>query len=64
MDYADATLVTLAEELDTSRILTTDRRNFSVYRIDGRKKFRIEPNLPSRKRRTRGSRTESGRGGT
>lgn len=56
MDYADATLVTLAEELDTSRILTTDRRDFSVYRIHGRRKFRIEPNLPSRKRRTRGSR--------
>ncbi len=57
MDYADATLVTLAEELDTSRILTTDRRDFSVYRIHGRRKFRIEPNLPSRKRRTRGSRS-------
>jgi predicted nucleic acid-binding protein len=56
MDYADATLVTLAEELDTSRILTTDRRDFSVYRIHGRRKFRIEPNLPSRKRRTRRSR--------
>jgi predicted nucleic acid-binding protein len=57
MDYADATLVTLAEELDTSRILTTDRRDFSVYRIHGRKKFRIEPNLPSRKKPTRRSRT-------
>ena len=31
MDCADATLVTLAEELDTSRILTTDQRDFSVY---------------------------------
>jgi len=57
MDYADATLVALAEEIDTSRILTTDRRDFSVYRIHGRRKFRIEPNLPSRKRRTRTSRT-------
>lgn len=41
MDFADATLVVLAEDLGTDRILTTDRRDFSVYRISGRKPFRI-----------------------
>lgn len=57
MDYADATLVALAEELDAARILTTDRRDFGVYRIRGRKKFRIEPELPTARRRTRSSRS-------
>ncbi|ANV90510.1 type II toxin-antitoxin system VapC family toxin [Picosynechococcus sp. PCC 8807] len=32
MDYADASLVVLAEELKEGRILTTDFRDFSVYR--------------------------------
>jgi predicted nucleic acid-binding protein len=43
MDFADATLVTLAEELKTSLILTTDRKDFSVYRIERRKRFTIKP---------------------
>jgi predicted nucleic acid-binding protein len=43
MDFADATLVVLAEELETSWILTTDRRDFELYRISGRKAFRIKP---------------------
>jgi predicted nucleic acid-binding protein len=43
MDFADATLVVLAEELETNRVLTTDRRDFEVYRISGRKSFRVEP---------------------
>lgn len=41
MDFADATLVVLAEDLKTNRILTTDQRDFSIYRIGGRKRFRI-----------------------
>lgn len=32
MDFADASLVVLAEELHDGRILTLDRRDFSVYR--------------------------------
>jgi predicted nucleic acid-binding protein len=32
MDYADATLVLLAEDLGASEILTLDRRGFSTYR--------------------------------
>jgi predicted nucleic acid-binding protein len=43
MDYADATLVALAEELDTGFVLTTDKRDFSVYRRNGRKRFQICP---------------------
>ncbi|TLZ25601.1 MAG: hypothetical protein E6K25_15090 [Gammaproteobacteria bacterium] len=36
-----AVLVVLAEDLKTNIVLTTDRRDFSVYRIDGRKRFEI-----------------------
>jgi predicted nucleic acid-binding protein len=43
MDYADATLVVLAEEIDTDLIFTTDHRDFVVYRIRGRRRFRIVP---------------------
>ena len=43
MDFADATLVALAEELDCTSVFTTDRTDFSVYRIKGRKAFRIVP---------------------
>jgi predicted nucleic acid-binding protein len=41
MDFADSTLVVLAEDLKTNIVLTTDRRDFSVYRIDGPKRFEI-----------------------
>lgn len=44
MDYADATLVVLAEELDTDLVFTTDR-DFKVYRIGGSRPFRIVPDL-------------------
>jgi len=43
MDYADATLVVLAEEIGTDLVFTTDRRDFGVYRIRGRRRFRIVP---------------------
>jgi predicted nucleic acid-binding protein len=43
MDFADATLVALAEELDCSSVFTTDRTDFSVYRLKGRKPFRLVP---------------------
>jgi predicted nucleic acid-binding protein len=42
MDFADATLVVLAEELNTDRAFTFDR-DFRVYRIRGRKQFRVLP---------------------
>ncbi len=40
MDFADACLVYLAEQLDLDRVATMDRY-FSIYRINGRKKFKI-----------------------
>lgn len=43
MDYADATLVVLAEELGTNLVFTTDRRDFGVYRIRGKRRFEILP---------------------
>ena len=43
MDFADATLVVLAEELQTDLVCTTDQRDFQVYRIGGNKRFRIVP---------------------
>ena len=51
MDFADATLVALAEELSTNLVLTTDRRDFSVYRIEGKRKFRVRPEFTSRRKR-------------
>ena len=43
MDFADATLVTLGEELELDTILTLDRRGFGVFRLHGRRPFRILP---------------------
>jgi predicted nucleic acid-binding protein len=40
-DYADATLVALAEQTGVTVIATIDQRDFSVYRVRGRKRFRI-----------------------
>lgn len=40
-DYADATLIALAERTGISAIATIDQRDFSVYRMKGRKRFRI-----------------------
>jgi predicted nucleic acid-binding protein len=42
MDFADATLVRLAEREGLSTILTVDQ-DFDVYRIGGRKAFRVLP---------------------
>jgi len=43
MDYADSTLVALAEEISTTRVLTTDRRDFGVHRLRGGEPFEILP---------------------
>lgn len=40
MDFADASLVILAEELGTGRILSTDERDFQTYRWKNRKPFK------------------------
>ena len=43
MDFADATLVTLGEELKTNRVFTLDRRGFSVFCLHGKTPFSIIP---------------------
>jgi hypothetical protein len=43
MDYADATLVVLAEALQLSTVFTTDRRGFLTYRLPRRKRFHLLP---------------------
>ena len=43
MDFADATLVYLAKRESLSVILTVDRADFSTYRIEGKRKFRLLP---------------------
>jgi len=43
MDFADATLVALGEELQIDQVFTLDRRGFSAYRLHGKKPFRILP---------------------
>ena len=43
MDFADATLVALAEERGITDIVTLDRKDFSVYRIGSRKGFTLYP---------------------
>lgn len=39
MDFADASLVVLAEHLGEGRILTNDRRDFSIYRWNETRPF-------------------------
>jgi len=43
MDYADATLVALAEESETDHVFTLDRKGFATYRLHGKKAFRVVP---------------------
>lgn len=43
MDFADATLVALAEELQSDQVFTLDRRGFSAFRLHGREPFRLMP---------------------
>ncbi len=44
MDFADSCLVYLAEKLSLNTIATVDR-DFSIYRIKGRRKFNLNPLL-------------------
>lgn len=43
MDLADASLVRVAERDGIATVFTVDRRDFSVYRIYGRRRFEIVP---------------------
>ena len=43
MDFADATLVHLAKRESLSAILTVDHADFTTYRIEGKRQFRVLP---------------------
>ena len=43
MDFADATLVHLAQRESLPTVFTIDHDDFETYRIGGRKRFRILP---------------------
>ena len=43
MDFADATLVTIAHDLGVQDIVTFDERHFSIYKLRSKKGFRILP---------------------
>ena len=43
MDFAEATLVRIAERESLTLILTIDHNDFETYRIQGRRRFRIVP---------------------
>ena len=42
-DFADVSLVTLAEETGTRLVITRDRRDFSMYRPQGGRRFDVRP---------------------
>ena len=43
MDLADAALVRAAEREGLDTVFTVDRADFGVYRINGKKRFKIVP---------------------
>ena len=42
MDFADATLISLAQETGVRDIITFDKKEFNIYRVEG-KSFHISP---------------------
>jgi predicted nucleic acid-binding protein len=46
MDFADATLVRLAERESLTTILTVDQADFETYRVAKRRRFRVLPGNP------------------
>lgn len=54
MDFADATLVLLAERTGVGDIITLDRKQFDVYRFRGNRRFNhLMPAIGRRTRRSR-----------
>ena len=43
MDFADATLILLSDEIGTNQIVTLDRRGFAIFRSRKGKHFEILP---------------------
>jgi uncharacterized protein len=48
MDFADATLIHLAQRESLSTVFTIDHDDFETYRVGGRKRLRILPSRGSR----------------
>jgi len=43
MDYADATLVSIAEDLSIQHVVTFDRKDFGIYRLSPKQPFIVLP---------------------
>jgi predicted nucleic acid-binding protein len=43
MDYADATLISIAEVFSITRIVTFDAKNFGIYRMSSKQPFVVLP---------------------
>jgi hypothetical protein len=43
MDYADASLVSIAEDLSITEVVTFDVKDFSIYRLSSKQPFVILP---------------------
>jgi predicted nucleic acid-binding protein len=43
MDYADATLVSLAEDFSITHVVTFDRKDFGIYRLPSKQPFLVLP---------------------
>ena len=43
MDYADATLVCIAEDLSITHVVTFDAKDFGIYRLSSKQSFIILP---------------------
>jgi predicted nucleic acid-binding protein len=43
MDYADATLVSIAEEFSVSHVVSFDAKDFGIYRISAKQPFVVLP---------------------
>jgi predicted nucleic acid-binding protein len=43
MDLADATLVAVGEKIEASIVFTLDHKDFSIYRLKHKKRFKLLP---------------------
>jgi hypothetical protein len=43
MDYADATLICLAEDLSINHLITFDKKHFSIYKLSSKQSFTVFP---------------------
>lgn len=43
MDLADASLVALGEDKDINKVFTLDHKDFNIYRLGKKKKFKLIP---------------------